>query len=118
MLSIPLDAVYKQKGRKYAYQRDGSRPKKVAVTLGAAQDDRVVVTGGLTAGQTVYIILPPERGLYAGLRAVGQKFKNWLKPAAQPPADEQPAPRRPRGAPPEGPGRPSRRMPRRRGTSR
>jgi HlyD family secretion protein len=87
-LSIPLDAVYEHEGGKCVYLRSGARPSQVAVELGSTQDDRVVVHSGLEAGQEVYIVLPPERGLAAGIRALGQRIKSWLTPA--PPATEEP----------------------------
>ncbi len=103
-VSIPIDAVHERDGGKYAYVKDGSRPKPVAVDQGKSQDDRVIIRKGLAKGDEVYIVLPPETGLVAGMRAFFNNVKDWVatpgEPEKQEPAPEphpKKRPRRPRG---------------------
>ena len=105
-VSIPIDAVHERDGGKYAYVKD-SGLKPVAVELGKSQDDRVIVRKGLAKDQEVYIVLPPETGLLAGVKAFFDDVKNWLAAPEEPEKQESaPKPRpkkrpgRRRGGPP------------------
>jgi len=94
-VSIPIDAVHERGGGNYVYVKDGSRPNTVAVELGRSQDDRVIVRKGLAKGQEVYIILPPETGLFASLKTVFNDVKNGLAAPGEPDKQEPtPEPRR------------------------
>ncbi|MDA3962992.1 MAG: hypothetical protein PF961_19580 [Planctomycetota bacterium] len=56
VLSVPLDAVYERDGATYVYVERGGAPVKTPVTLGDANDDFVVITEGLSEGETVLVL--------------------------------------------------------------
>jgi len=61
-LSIPLDAVFEQDGRKWVRVLDGRKPKSREVKLGIHAGDWIQVTDGLKAGERVLLKVPSRPG--------------------------------------------------------
>jgi HlyD family secretion protein len=59
-LSIPVDAVFEQDGRKWVRVLDGHRPRPREVTLGVRAGDWIQVTKGLKAGERVLLRVPSK----------------------------------------------------------
>ena len=88
IIKLPLAAVLQQGGKSSVWVVDGPSMtvKPVAVQVGGAEGNEVVVAGGLTAGQEVVV---------AGVHVLnpGQKVKRYVPPRATgtPPATATPA---------------------------
>ena len=56
VLAIPIEAVFEdpEKNEKYCFVREGGRPMKRVIELGASDDNFVVVNTGLKKGEMVY----------------------------------------------------------------
>ena len=52
-ISVPRNAIFEKDGKKIVYKRAGAEFTPVAVTLGPAAVGRVVVEGGLSAGDEI-----------------------------------------------------------------
>lgn len=68
VVSIPLVAVRRQDGRDQVWIVEGGRVERRAVTVGAARNDEVIITAGLSAGERVIVEGPS--GLSEGDRVV------------------------------------------------
>ncbi len=53
VLLVPAEAVRDEKGKTYAYRKSGSKYVKVPVTVGKRNEDTVIITSGLSEGDTV-----------------------------------------------------------------
>jgi membrane fusion protein, multidrug efflux system len=75
VIKLPLAAVLQQSGKSSVWVLDGASMtvKPVAVQIGGAEGNDVVIAGGLTAGQEVVI---------AGVHVLnpGQKVKRYVPP--------------------------------------
>jgi RND family efflux transporter MFP subunit len=60
VLSVPIDAVFEKDGKTIVYAMSGSRAQPRDVTLGAKNDNFVVVTAGISAGERVALRDPTE----------------------------------------------------------
>lgn len=81
VIKLPLAAVMQQAGKSSVWALDGASMtvKPVAVQIGGADGNEVVIAGGLTAGQEVVV---------AGVHVLnpGQKVKRYAPPRATAPA--------------------------------
>jgi len=59
-ISVPRNAVFDKGGKRVVYKREGSRFRAVQVELGPAAVGRVVVVGGLEAGDVIALRDPEQ----------------------------------------------------------
>jgi HlyD family secretion protein len=60
VLQVPMQAIHQSGGRAFAYVDKGGKPELLPVELGLNNDRAVVVKGGLTEGDRVYLSLPAD----------------------------------------------------------
>jgi multidrug efflux pump subunit AcrA (membrane-fusion protein) len=69
VLFVPLEAVFNQEGRNYVWVQNGSQFRRRDVVLGERSEDYVVLTNGLSEGESVALLNPfakDEEGLPTG----------------------------------------------------
>ncbi len=107
--SIPLEAVVSENDVPYVYRRTGSTVKRVEVATGAMNDDEVVITKGLEAGDEVLISPPASTEGIETIRlpgsgdvpkaGAGDTARSVPAPVVPPAKGEQPAKGRPQSRP-------------------
>ncbi|MDM8541029.1 efflux RND transporter periplasmic adaptor subunit [Desulfococcaceae bacterium HSG9] len=55
-LTIPIQSVFDERGKKYCYQFEGRRFKKKYISIGRQNDDKVEVLSGLQAGDRLSLV--------------------------------------------------------------
>jgi HlyD family secretion protein len=55
-LTVPIQAVFDERGRKYCYQFESRRFKKIFVSIGRQNDDKVEIVSGLEAGDRLSLV--------------------------------------------------------------
>jgi len=60
-LTVPIQSVFDERGRKYCYQFESRRFKKKYISIGRQNDDKVEIMSGLEAGDRLSLVqLPPD----------------------------------------------------------
>lgn len=73
VLFIPLEAVTSEAGTPYVFKRNGGGVVKQEIETGAMNDDEVVVARGLTEGDEVLLIPPPNSDQLAVVPLAGRE---------------------------------------------
>ena len=60
VLSLPLEAVHAQDSRSFVFKANGSGVVRQEVKLGMMNDNAVIIEGGLSENDVVFLSVPPE----------------------------------------------------------
>jgi len=60
VLALPLAAVFTDKGQRFAYVKQGEKFERAPIRIGVTDYDFAEVTSGLSGGETVSLVTPPE----------------------------------------------------------
>jgi hypothetical protein len=60
VLALPLAAVFTDQGDRFAYVRQGNKFERMPIRIGVTDYDYAEVRSGLTGGETVSLVTPPD----------------------------------------------------------
>jgi len=60
VLTVPIAAVFTERGKTVCYRRNGGKCERVTVKIGRMNDRRVQIVSGLAQGDEVFLAEPPE----------------------------------------------------------
>ncbi len=58
-LTIPVQAVFDEGGRKYCYKANGSRFKKIQISVNRQNEDMAEIVSGIEKGDRISLVMPP-----------------------------------------------------------